>query len=151
MSKMKVGIYAGSFNPFHVGHLDVVKQATKVFDKVIVARGINPEKPQSTHPLPVNFLKDMDVDVDDFGGLLSDYIRGLEKNMEYDVTLVRGLRSGADLEYEQNFVAFLRSMEPYVKIVAFYCNPNLRHISSSALRAIQKIAPEEYRKYVITE
>ncbi len=152
MNKKRLGLYAGSFNPFHIGHLDVVKQAQMVFDEVMVARGVNPEKsPSSVSPLPSEFLESMGVKVDSFGGLLSDFARGIERNTEYDVTLVRGLRSGADLDYEQNFAAFIKGMYPQVKIVAFYCDPKLRHISSSSLRAIKTIAEEEYRKYVICD
>lgn len=148
--KSKLGLYAGSFNPFHVGHLDVVKQAAEVFDKVLVAKGINPEKDtRDTYPVPLKFLAEMGVYVRNFDGLLVELIK--EWETEFDVTLVRGLRSGADLDYEQNFAAFLRSMYPQVKLVAFYCDPKLRHISSSALRGIQKISDEEYRKFVICD
>lgn len=48
---MKVAIYSGSFNPFHEGHLDVIKQALKLFDKVVIAKGLNPEKPSVVSPL----------------------------------------------------------------------------------------------------
>ncbi len=145
----KLGLYAGSFNPFHLGHLDVLKQALGVFDEVLVAKCVNPEKEGiDLYPLPETFLCSMDkVLVKKWDGLLIDLIKIWEEH--YDVTLVRGLRSGADLDYEQNFAAFLKSMYPSIKIVAFYCNPNLRHISSSALRSIQKISDEEYKKFVI--
>lgn len=149
-NKLRLGLYAGSFQPFHIGHLDVVKQASLVFDKLLVAKCINPEKNQNTkYLLPVKFLTDMEVYTEDFDGLLIDLIKKWE--VEYDVTLVRGLRSGADLDYEQNFAAFLRGMYPQVKIVAFYCDPKLRHISSSSLRALEKISSDEYRKYVVTD
>lgn len=154
--KPKIGLYPGSFNPFHVGHLDIVKQAVNVFDKLVVAKGINGSKlPTSkvipAYPLPVTFLTsfrhDVDITVDSYNTLLVDYIKKLEE--DYDVTLVRGLRNGADLEYEQNIVAFLRGMHPRIKIVAFYCDPALRHISSSALRDIKNFSESEYRKYVV--
>lgn len=150
VTKHRMGLFAGSFNPFHIGHLDIVKQAQLVFDEVMVARGKNPEKsPSVLSPLPINFLNGMGINADYFGGLLSDFIKGLERNLNYDVTLVRGLRSGADLDYEQNFSAFLKGMYPQVKIIAFYCDPKLRHISSSSLRSIKAIAEEEYWKYVV--
>lgn len=151
MSKIRIGLYAGSFKPFHVGHLDIVTQAKQVFDEVIVARGINPEKNNNTdddYPFPLNTLTLMSIGVTKFDGLLTDHIKSLE-NLEKDVTLVRGLRSGADLEYEQNFAAFLKGIAPNIKIVAFYCNPQYRHISSSALRGIRKFSVDEYMKYVV--
>ena len=149
--KQRLGIYAGSFNPFHIGHLDVVNQAKAVFDRVLVARGVNPEKEGiDLFPLPEKFLHQEGLLVKTFDGLLVELIKSWEK-IDFDVTLVRGLRSGADLDYEQNFAAFLKGMYPPVKIVAFYCDPKLRHISSSALRGILQVSEEEYWKYVIRD
>lgn len=154
-NKQRVGLYPGSFNPFHIGHLDIVKQAANQFEKLIIAKGINPAKKQNkdAYPLPSQFLTtfrhDIDVVVDFYDTLLVDYIKKLE--LEYDVTVVRGLRNGADLEYEQNIVAFLRGMHPQIKIVAFYCDPVYRHISSSALRDIGHFSKSEYKKYVVTD
>lgn len=148
--KTKIGLYAGSFKPFHVGHLDIVEQAKLVFDEVIVARGINPEKIDDgqEYPFPLNTLTVMSIGVLRFDGLLIDEINRFELAGK-DITLVRGLRSGADLEYEQNFAAFMKSMKPDVKIVAFYCNPQYRHINSTALRGIRKFSEAEYDKYVV--
>lgn len=147
--KQSLGLYAGSFNPFHLGHWDVVKQASQVFDRMLVAKGNNPEKQKNElYPLPEQFLINNSVYFSTFDGLLVEFIHQLER--EFNVTVVRGLRSGADLDYEQNFAAFLRGMYPQVKIVAFYCDPKLRHISSSSLRAIRQFSEDEYRKYVIS-
>lgn len=149
--KMKIGLYAGSFKPFHVGHLDIVKQAIKVFDKVSVAKGINPEKENiiDDYRLPTNTLSKISVGGTVFDGLLIDVIKEYEEVYNADITLIRGLRSGADLDYEQNFAAFLRGMKSDINIVAFYCHPEFRHISSSALRAIRQFSEEEYWKYVV--
>jgi pantetheine-phosphate adenylyltransferase len=150
--KDTLGFYAGSFSPFHVGHLNIILQAKNVFSSVVVAQGKNPEKTiLDTYKLPQSFLASRGILVDQFDGLLSDRIAYWETTHNYNVTLVRGLRSGADLEYEQNFAAFLKSMCPSVKIVAFYCDPLYRHISSSALRGIQKLSDAEYKKYAISD
>jgi len=149
-----LGLYAGSFNPFTVGHLDIVKQAANIFDEVIVAQGNNPSKPNDVKiPLPSKFLtsfrSDVVISTRVFNTLLTDLIKELE-NDYYNVILVRGLRNGADLEYEQNLITFLKDMHPTLKSVAFYCDPKFRHISSSALRDIGKFSQEEYRKYVVS-
>ena len=155
MNKPKMGIYAGSFSPFTIGHLDIVKQAMPIFDKVLVAQGINPEKLSNgimlKYPLPVRFLTSLGPEVYStvYDTLLTDLIKTWES--ECEVTLVRGLRNGADLEYEQNIVAFLKGMYPQIQVVAFYCDPKFRHISSSALRGIQKFSEDEYKKYVISD
>ena len=98
----KIGVYAGSFNPFHVGHADILHQALEVFDEVIVAIGNNPLKDNDKEPFPFNnpILKIAKVAV--FDGLLSDYLKRLSDNNEnIEVFLVRGLRNGEDLQYEQ--------------------------------------------------
>lgn len=154
--KPMLGLYPGSFDPFHIGHLDIVKQASNIFQTIIVAKGINPAKTSKIverFPLPAHFLAnynhEIDVKTETYNTLLVDYIKKLEEN--YNVSVVRGLRNGADLEYEQNIVAFLRSMHPQIKIVAFYCDPAYRHISSSALRDIKNFSEAEYKKYVISD
>lgn len=144
----KIGLYPGSFDPFHIGHLDIVRQAQKVFDEIIVIRAVNPEKKAPQTPLPEDFLRDMGVKVSTQSGLVTDYVKQWERQ-GHDVTLIRGLRSGADLAYEQNLVAFMRSMHPEIKVVFFLCDPKYQHISSSALRGIQQFSEEEYRKYAL--
>ena len=145
----RVGLYAGSFDPFHIGHLDIVRQAQQVFDNVFVVRAINPDKSKASSPLPEKFLTEMNcVGVVTQEGLISDYIKGWEVQ-GYDVTLIRGLRSGADLGYEQNLVAFLRNMHPQIKVVFFLCDPKYQNVSSSALRGIRQFSEEEYKKYAI--
>jgi pantetheine-phosphate adenylyltransferase len=156
--KPTLGLYAGSFDPFHVGHLDVVKQAADMFDVVMIAKGINSSKikaslPADRYALPIQFLTtfrhDADIQVDTYDTLLVDYIKKLEET--YNVTLVRGLRRGADLEYEQNLVAFLRGMHPRVKVAHFMARPEFAHISSSALRDIRHFSELEYKKYVVSD
>lgn len=157
--KPTLGLYAGSFDPFHVGHLDIVKQASNIFQTIIVAKGINSSKHSSgkkveRYPLPTTFLTtglshSADIKTDSYDTLLIDYIKKLE--VDYNVTLVRGLRNGADLEYEQNLLAFLKGMHPQLKAVAFYSDPVYRHISSSALRDLKNFSELEFKKYVVTE
>jgi len=144
-----IGIYAGSFKPFTIGHLDIVKQSKKIFDHVIVAQGKNIKKINIQHyNLPVKTLNDMGVESAVFDGLLVDFINTV-KFRGLNVVLIRGLRSGVDLEYEQNYSTFLRNMDPEINIVALYSKPEFRHISSSALRDIQQYSIAEYNKYVV--
>ncbi len=143
----RVGVYPGSFNPLHNGHLNILHKAEKVFDKVIVSQGINPEKDNSETDiarLPV--LKYHQTDK--FPGLLTDYLTTKEKDC--DITLVRGLRNGDDLDYEVNQLRFMEEMKPDIKVVFIRCDKQFEHISSSAIRNLEKIEKGLGNKYVPT-
>ena len=137
----RVGIYAGSFNPFHVGHMAILQKAELMFDKVIVAVGVNPEK---TLPgkMPLGDENALQIrkllpfhEVVFFDGLMVDL---LDKESEFcDVTLVRGLRNGYDLDYEMSQQCFMQAMRPETHSVYIPCDKALEHISSSALRGLQ--------------
>ena len=132
---MKIAVYPGSFNPWHKGHDDILLKALAVFDKVVVARGINPEKkasfPALRKPLVKNWPK---VKTLEFSGMLNDLIK--EHNF---CAIIRGLRNGDDLQYEMNQQYWYEDLGVEVPIVYFVCDRSLSHISSSAIRAISKI------------
>lgn len=126
----KIAVYAGSFNPFHKGHYNILKKAEQIFDKVIIARGINPEKNNMVIDLP---LKIQNRQIETYDGLLTDFIN----NLGYDVTLIRGLRNSTDLQYELTQYRFLQDLDPNIKIVSLFCDKEYEHISSSAIRSLE--------------
>ena len=126
----KIAIYAGSFNPFHKGHYNILKKAEQIFDKVIIARGVNPEKNNKIIDLPT---KIQNRQIEKYSGLLTDFIDGLG----YDVTLIRGLRNATDLQYELTQYRFLQDLNPNIKIVSLFCDKEYEHISSSAIRGLE--------------
>ena len=126
----RVGIYAGSFNPFHIGHFSILEKAETMFDKVILAIGINPDKKRShenrlSEVLPFH-------EVIQFDTLMVDLLA--QESALCDVTLVRGLRNGYDLDYEMNQLRYMQEMRPDTNCVYIPCNKELEHISSSALK-----------------
>ncbi len=152
--RKKIGVYAGSFRPFTVGHANILHQALQTFDEVIIAVGKNPEKvdtyPGGEFPFPVNnpILKTAHVVF--YDGLLSDFLNKVdtEGDGDNDIYLVRGLRNGADLQYEQNQIQFLKEMYAGLRVVFFICDKKFEHVSSTAVRALKKVSPTEYLKYV---
>ena len=127
---MKIGVYAGSFNPFHKGHYNILCKAEKIFDKVIIARGINPEKNNVLVPLP-KILDDRPVL--SYNGLLTDFMTSLE---EENVTLIRGLRNSVDLQFEMNQYRYFQDLMPNIQMVSIFCDKEFEHISSSGIRLL---------------
>ncbi len=129
---MKIAIYPGTFNPWHAGHQDVLDKALKVFDKVIVARGINTEKFNILDPISP-FDNDR-VEISYFSGLLVDEI--VEKGA---VAVIKGLRGEQDLRYEITQQYWNEDLNITVPTFYIVCDRNLVHISSSAIRQVNKM------------
>lgn len=137
----RVGLYAGSFNPFHKGHYNILLKAELIFDEVIIGVGQNPEKETNEFKLP-NELKFRGIKPIHYTGLLTDLVCLLEEeglNGEpMDVTVIRGLRNSTDLQYELTQYRFLQDLKPDIKVVSIFCDKEYEHISSSAIRMLQK-------------
>jgi pantetheine-phosphate adenylyltransferase len=127
----KIGVYAGSFNPFTKGHLNIVEKSEKIFDKIIIAKGINPEKPKDKG---IDGLDDKLYyrQVETFDGLITDYLSS--KSKDADITLIRGLRNGNDLSYEMNQIRFINEFDSNTKYIFIHCDKEYEHISSTAIR-----------------
>jgi pantetheine-phosphate adenylyltransferase len=133
---MKVAIYPGSFNPIHAGHHNIIEKALKVFDKVIIAQGINPDKGITDVNIPSaeTYGKyGKKVQVVKFMTTLPEF--AVDKNA---VAIIRGLRSGVDLETEKAQQYWYEDLGLTIPIVYFICDRGLTHISSSAVRAVAK-------------
>lgn len=126
----KIGVFAGSFNPFHIGHLNILEKAEKIFDKVIVAKGNNSEKVNSFKSELPTTIQNRQIEY--YNGLLTDFLKGLD----YPITLIRGLRDANDLLYESNQICFLKDLMPELNIIEILCDKDLNHISSSAVRSL---------------
>ncbi|GAA4309711.1 hypothetical protein GCM10023149_04140 [Mucilaginibacter gynuensis] len=127
-----VAVYPGSFNPFHKGHYNILQKAERIFDKVIIARGVNPGKDAVTRDLP-EALKYRQMA--SYEGLLTDFI----DTLDYDVTVIRGLRNGSDLQYELNQYRYLQELsDNKISVTAIFCDMEFEHISSTGIRQLEK-------------
>lgn len=143
--KPKIGIYAGSFNPFHKGHLNILQKAEKIFDKVIIAYGNNPDKPDRE----IESVKELRFrETVSYNTLITTYLDKV-KAFGCDVSLIRGLRNGNDLNYESVQTSFIQDIRPNTKIVYFTCDKKFEHISSSAIRSLAKFDEEQSNKYIV--
>ena len=141
----RIAVFAGSFNPFHVGHMNVLKQAEKNFDKVIIAIGINTDKSKAKCNIADLREKLPRHQIEAYSTLLSDFIN----SKTYPLTLVRGLRNGQDLQYEQNIRSTIKDLDPDINIVYYLCDSDVEHVSSSMVRDVHSYNPNAASKYLI--
>lgn len=134
-------IYPGSFDPPTNGHLDLIERASRLFDEVIVALLVNPNKqPFFTVAERVALLQEVltprcpNVTVETFSGLLVDYARQRQA-----CAVIRGLRSAADYDYELPMVLMNRHLYPEAETVFLTASQNYTHISSSLVKEVFKL------------
>jgi pantetheine-phosphate adenylyltransferase len=149
-----LAIYPGSFNPFHVGHLNIVEKAERVFGKgnVVIAIGVNPAKVDSGENLNekvLNLSNKIGRPVLFYKTFLHELIE--EKESEgYNVVLVRGLRNGNDLEYEDNQLKFINDFKKdTTNVVFFRCDEKYSHVSSSAIRSLESFRKGSSKEYLV--
>ena len=135
-----IAVFAGSFNPFHKGHFNVLQKAERLFDKVIIAFGRNPDKKDRTWPVPKIISHHQQ---EEYTGLLTDFIDSLN----YEVTVVRGLRNSTDFQYEQNQYRYIQELKPDIKIVNIFCDKEFEHIGSSGIRTLEKY--NKHKQYLL--
>lgn len=145
--RYKVGVYAGSFSPFHVGHMNILEQAEAVFDKVIVVKAVHPDKPK----LPLMF-PDVEAilpfhQVVEWDGLIVDFFKELRYGTT-EYTLIRGLRNGYDLQYEMNYMKALRDMDQRIRCAYFVCEAAYEHVSSTLLRQLDTFTTMDRIPYI---
>ena len=134
---MKIAIYPGSFDPITKGHLDILKNAAEIFDKVIIAVAHNPSKTgfltvEERVKLIHESVADLNnVEVDSFEGLTIEYAKknGAE-------VLIRGLRAVSDFEFEMQLSQTNSALCSEIKTVFLTTKPKYNFISSSTIREI---------------
>ena len=129
--KPSIAVFPGSFNPFHKGHLNILNKAEAIFDKVILASGVNPDKGERTWDIP-KLVQNRQLEK--YSGLLTDFLQTLD----YEVVVVRGLRNSTDFQYEQNQYRYLQELMPSIRIVNIFCDKEYEHISSSGIRTLER-------------
>ena len=133
----KTAVFPGSFDPFTVGHEEIVNRALRIFDKIIIAVGINSMKKEFMDMesrialIRKAFQGNERVEVVAYAGLTVDFC----KEVGADV-IIRGLRTAADFEYERAVGQANRAMDAEVETVLILTSTDHTFISSSIVRNI---------------
>ena len=152
---MKIGVFAGSFDPITRGHEDIVLQALPLFDEIIVAIGVNIDKKyafpleQRIQWIENTFAEYSKVKVVSYEGLTVDLCRKMNAGF-----IIRGLRNTTDFEYESIIAEANKKLNPDVETVFFLSDPTVRCVSSTVVRDLIKnnadltgFIPEKARFY----
>ena len=134
---MKTAIYPGSFDPVTLGHFDIIKRSSEIFDQVIVGVLCNNAKsPLFSVEERVKMLEDVtsylpNVEVRAFGGLLVDFVHQCQADV-----IVRGLRAITDFEYELQMAQTNRVIAPDIDTIFLTTNLKYSYLSSSIVKEI---------------
>ena len=136
---MKIAVFPGSFDPITIGHVQIVKRALPLFDKIIIAVGVNSQKKylysldERLDGIERVFIDDPKIEVDQHEGLTAHYC--IKKNARY---LLRGLRNASDFDYEKQLSQMNQIIGDGVETVFFISQPEFSHISSTLVREVIK-------------
>jgi pantetheine-phosphate adenylyltransferase len=136
---MKLAVFPGSFDPITNGHIDLVERATPLFDKIVVAVGINTQKKylfsleQRMEWLRQSFSHLPSVEVSSFEGLTVNFCKSIHANF-----LLRGLRQSSDFDYEKTISQLNSIIGDDIETIFLISRPELSHISSTIVRELIK-------------
>lgn len=133
----RIAIFPGSFDPLTIGHIALIRRALPLFDKIILAVGINTGK-QSFQPLEERMknisraIADMpQVEVASYSCLTTDFCR--QRGAKF---ILRGVRDNADFEYERKIADINRLIAPDIETVILLADPQNATVSSTMVREL---------------
>jgi len=145
--KPSSAVYVGSFDPMTLGHLDIIRRASRIFDRVTVGIGINPDKNtlfSSSDRVDMcrASVKDLsNVDVRTFDGLAVEFVRICGSRI-----LLRGVRTLTDIEAEFTMTLTNRVLDQEIESVFLMSAERYAHISSSLIKQIAKMSKDDVRR-----
>ena len=157
MLNPRVAVYTGTFDPVHLGHLDIISRGSQLYEKLVVGIGINPDKsPLFDIDERVRLLKAVteefgNVEIKAFTGLAVQFVRSLGA-----AVMLRGLRTTSDMENEFAMSLMNLNLDSGIETVFLMASEQFSHVSSSLLRQIaalggdlSKFLPEPVKKPLI--
>lgn len=154
--KLKIAVYPGSFDPPTLGHFDLIKRASKIFDKLIILVSDSKNKnymfsKEERFVMVKDMVKDCEnVEVQMLNGLLVDYLKENKINF-----VIRGLRITSDFDYEFQMSSFNKVLYPEIETIYIMSDIKYTLLSSSLVRElisnngdISKFVPESVEKFI---
>ena len=135
----KIAIFPGSFSPFTIGHQSIIDKALPLFNKIIIAIGINSEKNQYfSIEERMQWIKDVydnnpKIEVKFYEGLTIDFCKKENANF-----ILRGLRDSHDFKFEKNIAQMNNDLNNEIETIFLITPPEISHISSTIIRDIIK-------------
>lgn len=139
---MRIGLYAGTFDPLTLGHAEVIFAAGRLFERLVVGVGVHPGKsPMFSAQERAALIRaacsealaasDCELVVESFAGLAVETARAAGAT-----TIVRGLRDGTDFDYEMQMAGTNAVLAPEIQTIFIPASPHARHITATLVRQI---------------
>lgn len=147
MTDCSHAVYVGSFDPLTLGHVDIIRRGAKLFKRLTVGIGINPDKkPLFDSALRMQLCSQAlsgltNVEVTTFEGLAVEFVRNCGSRI-----LLRGVRSLSDIESEFTMSLANRVLDDQIESVFLMSSEHYNHISSSLIKQIARMAQGNVRE-----
>jgi pantetheine-phosphate adenylyltransferase len=140
----RTAVFTGTFDPLTLGHLDVIRRGRTLFDHVVVAIGVNPNKPTLFNidervELARRVVSALDnVTVESFEELTVQFVRRIGARI-----ILRGVRTLSDMEYEFGMSMTNQRLDPTIETVFLMADGEYSHVSSSLIKQVARFGAEE--------
>ena len=140
----RVAVYTGSFDPITLGHVNVIQRSSRLFDRLIVGIGVNPEKhalfsPAERVELVRSVTSDLaNIEIRQFFGLAVSFVRECQAHV-----MIRGIRPLTDIAAEFTMMLANRELDPDVETVFLMADQSLVHVSSTLIKQIAQLADDQ--------
>ncbi len=137
-------VYTGSFDPFTLGHLNVIERSSRLVDALVIGVGTNVDKPALFSPderveLIERSIRHLDnVEVRPFSGLAVRFVRECDARV-----IIRGVRSLTDMDAEFTMTLANRQLDPGIETVFLMADDEFAHVSSSLIKQLTPLADDD--------
>jgi pantetheine-phosphate adenylyltransferase len=137
-------VYTGSFDPFTLGHLNVIERSCELVDALVIGVGVNVDKPPLFTPDErVELIRKStshlaNIEVRQFNGLAVRFVRECDARV-----IIRGVRSLTDMDAEFTMTLANRQLDPDIETVFLMADDEFSHVSSSLIKQLAPLASDD--------